>query len=157
MTDTPAPGLSCPAPLDHSSHITMAHGGGGTVMHRLLDEVFFEELGGAGAAARHDAATLPGAGRLAFTTDSYVIQPLFFPGGDIGSLAVHGTVNDLAMDGARPQYLSAGFILEEGLPVDTLRAVVRSMARAAAAAGVTVVTGDTKVVDRRGGDGRNPR
>lgn len=153
MTDTPAPGLSCPAPLDHSSHITMAHGGGGTVMHRLLDEVFFEELGGAGAAARHDAATLPGAGRLAFTTDSYVIQPLFFPGGDIGSLAVHGTVNDLAMAGARPQYLSAGFILEEGLPVDTLRAVVRSMARAAAAAGVTVVTGDTKVVDRRGGDG----
>ncbi len=130
----------------------MAHGGGGTVMHRLLDEVFFAEFGG-DPKTRHDAATLPGAGRLAFTTDSYVIQPLFFPGGDIGSLAVHGTVNDLAMAGARPRYLSAGFILEEGLPAETLRAVARSMAQAAAEAGVSIVTGDTKVIDRRGGDG----
>ena len=91
--------------------------------------------------------------KLAFTTDSYVVQPLFFPGGDIGTLAVNGTVNDLAMCGARPLYLSAGFILEEGLPMDTLWRVVQSMKLAAEQAGVQLVTGDTKVVDRGKGDG----
>ena len=102
----------------------------------------------------HDAAVLPVAGpRLAFTTDRFVVHPLFFPGGDIGKLAVYGTVNDLAMAGAKPAYLSAGFILEEGLPMDTLRRVVASMAEAARAAGVRIVTGDTKVVDRGKADG----
>jgi hydrogenase expression/formation protein HypE len=102
----------------------------------------------------HDSAVLPVEGaRLALTTDSYVVNPLFFPGGNIGKLAVCGTVNDLAMAGARPAYLSAGFILEEGLPMDTLRRVVASMAEAARAAGVRIVTGDTKVVDRGKGDG----
>jgi hydrogenase expression/formation protein HypE len=102
----------------------------------------------------HDAAVLPAGGtRLAFTTDSFVVHPLFFPGGDIGRLAVYGTVNDLAMAGAKPAYLSAGFILEEGLPMDVLRRVVASMAEAARTAGVQIVTGDTKVVDRGKGDG----
>ncbi len=102
----------------------------------------------------HDSAVLPAhEGRLALTTDSYVVSPLFFPGGDIGKLAVYGTVNDLAMAGARPAYLSAGFVLEEGLPMETLRRVVASMAEAARTAGVRIVTGDTKVVDRGKGDG----
>ena len=102
----------------------------------------------------HDSAVLPVEGaRLAFTTDTFVVSPLFFPGGDIGTLAVYGTVNDLAMAGAKPAYLSAGFILEEGLPMETLRRVVASMCEAARAAGVQIVTGDTKVVDRGKGDG----
>jgi hydrogenase expression/formation protein HypE len=105
-------------------------------------------------ASLHDGATWPvEKGTLAFTTDSYVVRPLFFPGGDIGSLAVHGTINDLAMCGAKPLYLSAGFILEEGLSLDVLQQVVNSMAEAARAAGVSIVTGDTKVVDRGKGDG----
>ena len=102
----------------------------------------------------HDSVVLPAdAARLAFTTDSYVVNPLFFPGGDIGKLAVYGTVNDLAMAGAKPAHLSTGFILEEGLPMETLRRVVASMAEAARTAGVQIVTGDTKVVDRGKGDG----
>jgi hydrogenase expression/formation protein HypE len=103
---------------------------------------------------RHDAAVLdPGKGRLAFTTDAYVVYPLFFPGGDIGSLAVYGTVNDLAMSGARPRFLSAAFVIEEGLPMETLWQVAQSMRRAADAAEVRIVTGDTKVVDKGRGDG----
>ncbi len=102
----------------------------------------------------HDSVVLPTQGaRLAFTTDSFVVSPLFFPGGDIGTLAVCGTVNDLAMAGAKPEYLSVGFILEEGLPIETLRRVVASMSQAAWAAGMRIVTGDTKVVDRGKGDG----
>jgi hydrogenase expression/formation protein HypE len=132
----------------------MAHGGGGRLMQDLIEQVFVREFSNAALEERHDGATLEiGGQRLAFTTDSYVVRPLFFPGGDIGSLAVNGTVNDLAMCGARPRWLSAGFIIEEGLPVETLRRVAASMQRAAAAAGVQLVTGDTKVVDKGKGDG----
>lgn len=123
-------------------------------MQQLIDRVFVAAFANPALDERHDGAVLdPGGRRIAFTTDSYVVRPLFFPGGDIGSLAVNGTVNDLAMCGARPRWLSAGFILEEGLPLDTLGRVVESMQTAAAAAGVTLVTGDTKVVDKGKGDG----
>jgi hydrogenase expression/formation protein HypE len=121
---------------------------------RLFEQVFLPAFSNGPLAARHDGALLDWNGaRLAFTTDSYVVRPLFFPGGNIGDLAVNGTVNDLAMCGARPVWLSVGFILEEGLPLETLRAVVQSMARAAATAGVQIVTGDTKVVERGRSDG----
>jgi hydrogenase expression/formation protein HypE len=145
--------LSCPIPIQQYPRVLMAHGGGGKLMHQLIEQIFAATFVPP-ANARHDAAALDLAGgRIAFTTDSYVINPLFFPGGDIGSLAVHGTVNDLAMSGARPRYLSAGFILEEGLPMETLWRVVQSMQRAAENVGVQIVTGDTKVVDRGKGDG----
>ncbi|HEY3265709.1 MAG TPA: hydrogenase expression/formation protein HypE [Armatimonadota bacterium] len=146
--------LSCPLPIERYPHVLMAHGGGGRLMHDLIEKMIAPAFGGASPEARHDSATLEAGGvTLAFTTDSYVVRPLFFPGGDIGSMAVHGTVNDLAMSGARPLALSAGFILEEGLPMDTLWAIVRSMQAAAESVGVTIVTGDTKVVDRGKGDG----
>ena len=124
-------------------------------MHQLIEKMFMAAFGNPALEARHDGAVFePGPGRLAFTTDSYVVRPLFFPGGDIGTLAVNGTVNDLAMCGARARFLSAGFILEEGLPMETLW---RSRAVDAGArlptAGVELVTGDTKVVDRGKGDG----
>ena len=146
--------LTCPTPAVSTDTIQMAHGSGGTIMHRLLDTVFMPAFGTSSLREQHDGAslTIDGA-RLAFTTDSFVVRPLFFPGGDIGTLAVNGTVNDLAMCGARPLYLSAGFILEEGLPVDTLKRVVTSMRETAEAAGVAIVTGDTKVVDKGRCDG----
>jgi hydrogenase expression/formation protein HypE len=145
---------NCPVPLANQDHVTLAHGGGGRMMHALLERVVLPAFGNQPLESRHDGAILDaGKGRLAFTTDSYVVHPLFFPGGDIGTLAVTGTVNDLAMCGARPLALSAGFILEEGLPMATLERVVASMARTARAAGVNIVTGDTKVVDRGKGDG----
>jgi hydrogenase expression/formation protein HypE len=123
-------------------------------MHQLLEKIFLPAFDNPFLAARHDGAILDVGGvRLAFTTDSYVVRPLFFPGGDIGTLAVNGTVNDLAMCGARPAFLSAGFVLEEGFPLEPLRRVVQSMRRAAEAAGVQLVCGDTKVVDRGKGDG----
>ncbi|HNT89553.1 MAG TPA: AIR synthase related protein, partial [Candidatus Hydrogenedentes bacterium] len=141
--------LSCPMPHASSPVITMAHGGGGTAMHRLIEDVFLRAFDNPLLAQRHDAARIAIDGaRIAFTTDSYVVQPLEFPGGDIASLAVHGTVNDLAMAGARPLYLSAGFILEEGLSIELLLRLVASMRRAADACGVQVVTGDTKVIER---------
>lgn len=146
--------LSCPAPITTADTVQMAHGSGGTMMHRLLESVFLPAFGNPALDAQHDGAALNIHGeRLAFTTDSFVVHPLFFPGGDIGTLAVNGTVNDLAMCGAYPRYLSAGFILEEGLPLDTLKRVVESMRSAAQEAGVCIVTGDTKVVDRGKGDG----
>ena len=146
---------SCPVPLSHPETVLLAHGGGGRLMHQLLERVFLSAFSNPLLDTGHDAAVLDAGGpaRLAFTTDSYVVRPLFFPGGDIGSLAVYGTVNDLAMAGARPRFLSAAFIIEEGFPVATLERVVASMCQAAAAAGVVVVTGDTKVVDRGKGDG----
>jgi hydrogenase expression/formation protein HypE len=154
MDNTEGSALSCPVPLRHDGRVMLAHGGGGKIMHQLIEEVFLSAFANATLASRHDGAILCfGPDRLAFTTDSFVVHPLIFPGGDIGSLAVHGTVNDLAMCGARPLYLSAGFILEEGLPMETLHHVVRSMRQAADKAGVQVVTGDTKVVDRGKGDG----
>lgn len=146
--------LACPVPVTSTASIQMAHGSGGTIMHRLLDSVFLPAFANEISSAQHDGASLEIRGaRLAFTTDSFVVRPLFFPGGDIGTLAVNGTVNDLAMCGARPLYLSAGFILEEGLPLETLQRVVESMQRAAAEAEVLIVTGDTKVVDKGKGDG----
>ena len=148
------PGIVCPAPINPHSQILLAHGGGGRLMQQLLDSVFLPAFANPLLNARHDGAVIElGAMRLAFTTDSYVVKPLFFPGGDIGSLAVNGTINDLAMCGARPLFLSAGFIIEEGLPMETLQRVVTSMRHAAHAAGVAIVTGDTKVVDKGKGDG----
>lgn len=144
---------ACPAPAPPSGTVQLAHGGGGSLMHRLLARVILPPFHCPALAAAHDGAVLEAPGRIAFTTDGYVVRPLEFPGGDIGTLAVHGTVNDLAMCGARPLWLSAAFILEEGLPLATLERVVASMARAAAEAGVSIVTGDTKVVDRGHGDG----
>ncbi len=144
----------CPLPTFEKKTILLAHGGGGRLMQELIRDVFVRAFDNPMLAQLHDGATFPvEKGTLAFTTDSYVVSPLFFPGGDIGSLAVHGTINDLAMCGATPLCLSAGFILEEGLDVETLRRVVDSMATAAQAAGVPIVTGDTKVVDRGKGDG----
>lgn len=152
MTDFSS--LSCPSPLGQYSTVVLAHGGGGRLMHQLLERVFVSAFRNPVLETRHDAAVLDlGGVRVAFTTDSYVVRPLFFPGGDIGTLAVNGTVNDLAMGGARPRYLSAGFIIEEGFPIETLQRVVASMREAAAAGGVEIVTGDTKVVDHGKGDG----
>jgi hydrogenase expression/formation protein HypE len=146
--------LSCPLPLRDHPQVLLAHGGGGRLTDQLIREAFLPAFHNAILDAQHDGALLEiGGVRLAFSTDSYVVQPLFFPGGDIGSLAVNGTVNDLAMCGARPLYLSAGFIIEEGLPMETLWRVAQSMGQAAAAAHVQLVTGDTKVVDRGKGDG----
>jgi len=134
--------------------ILLAHGGGGKLMHQLIEQMFVPMFGSATLHLRHDAAAIALNGqKLAFTTDSYVVYPLFFPGGDIGSLAVNGTVNDLAMVGAHPLYLSVGFILEEGLPMETLWQIVQSMQQAALTANVQIITGDTKVVDRGKGDG----
>jgi hydrogenase expression/formation protein HypE len=146
--------INCPIPLQQYPHVLMAHGGGGRLMHQLLENVFAKAFGNPMLDTRHDSAqfNVPAA-RLALTTDSYVVRPLFFPGGDIGSLAVHGTVNDLAMSGARPLYLSCAFILEEGLPMATLGRVVGSMRDAAQRCGVQIITGDTKVVDKGKGDG----
>ncbi|MGV9306043.1 MULTISPECIES: hydrogenase expression/formation protein HypE [unclassified Nonomuraea] len=135
-------------------HITMAHGSGGKATQTLVEAVFLESFRNPLLEPLEDGAVLDvGTARLAFTTDSYVVSPLFFPGGDIGDLAVNGTVNDLSVCGARPLYLSAGFVLEEGFPVEDLRRITASMAAAAAAAGVLIVTGDTKVVQRGKADG----
>ncbi|APW62955.1 hydrogenase expression/formation protein HypE [Paludisphaera borealis] len=151
---------ACPVPQSRYEHILLGHGSGGQLTAELIGKLFVPGFGGDVLGALEDAATLSlssGNGvhgpRLAFTTDSFVVRPLFFPGGDIGRLAVHGTVNDLAVAGARPLFLSSAFILEEGLPLDDLRRIVASMRAACAEAGVTLVTGDTKVVDRGKGDG----
>jgi hydrogenase expression/formation protein HypE len=130
--------------------VTLAHGSGGKATRRLVEELFVEELSNPVLDRLGDAAVADG---LAFTTDSYVVKPLFFPGGDIGELAVNGTVNDLAVAGAEPMWLSAGFVIEEGFPLDQLRLIVCSMASAAERAGVAIVAGDTKVVERGGADG----
>lgn len=145
--------LTCPAPTITDETVQLAHGGGGRAMARLIDSIIRPTFGDVELDRRHDGAALELTGPVAFTTDSYVVRPLAFPGGNIGTLAVNGTVNDLAMCGARPLYLSVGLILEEGLPLDMLRRVVASMRDAAAAVGVRLVTGDTKVVDRGKADG----
>lgn len=145
---------SCPIPKDQYPHILLAHGGGGKLMHQLIQKLFVTAFRNPDLELQHDGALLDlPANRIAFTTDSYVVRPLFFPGGNIGHLAVHGTVNDLAMCGARPLFLSAGFILEEGLSVDTLWDVVTTMQHSAQESGVRIVTGDTKVVEKGKGDG----
>lgn len=145
---------ACPLPIQQYPQVLLAHGGGGKLMHQLIEQMFVPVFGNPTLNARQDAATLTlNDPKFAFTTDSYVVHPLVFPGGDIGSLAVYGTINDLAMVGARPLYLSVGFILEEGLPMATLWQIVQSMQQAAQGAKVQIVTGDTKVVDRGKGDG----
>ena len=130
--------------------VTLADGSGGKATRRLVEGLFVKELSNPLLDELGDAAVADG---LAFTTDSFVVKPLFFPGGDIGELAVNGTVNDLAVAGAEPLWLSAGFVIEEGFPLDDLRRIARSMSRAAKAAGVAVVAGDTKVVERGSADG----
>lgn len=144
----------CPVPLSDFKEITLAHGDGGALTHQLFEQLIRPAFDNPLLNQLHDGAVFDINGtRLAFTTDSYVVRPYFFPGGDIGMLAVNGTINDLAMCGARPLYLSAGLILEEGLPMADLQRVVASMQKAAKAAGVQLVTGDTKVVDKGSGDG----
>jgi hydrogenase expression/formation protein HypE len=131
------------------TQITLSHGGGGKATHNLIEALFSATFDNPMLREMNDCAVFAvGEGRMAFTTDSYVVSPIFFPGGDIGELAVNGTVNDLAMSGAQPLYLSCGFILEEGFPVDDLKRIVESMARAAKRVGVLIVTGDTKVVNK---------
>lgn len=145
--------LACPAPLRHDT-VQLAHGGGGRLSRELIESIFLPAFGDPALLLRHDSAVVQvPAGRIAMTTDGYVVRPLFFPGGDIGKLAVYGTVNDLAMAGATPRWLSASFVLEEGMPLDDLQRIVQSMRDAAQAADVAIVTGDTKVVDRGKGDG----
>ena len=146
--------LSCPLPRPTTERILLAHGGGGRLSNQLIEDVFLPAFSNPALNGRHDGALLAISGaRLAMTTDSYVVRPIIFPGGTIGDLAVNGTVNDLAMCGARPVALSAGFILEEGLAMETLRHVVHSMRDAALVASVPIMTGDTKVVDKGKGDG----
>ncbi|MEZ4451286.1 MAG: hydrogenase expression/formation protein HypE [Nannocystaceae bacterium] len=151
MTETPA--LHCPLPFSDYDRVVLAHGGGGRVMQRLIRDLFVRELGGDELRRGHDGAVLRPRGPIAMTTDAFTVSPRRFPGGDLGSLAVHGTVNDLAMCGARPIALAASFILEEGLPLRELAELVASMGAAARRCGVEVVTGDTKVVERGCGDG----
>lgn len=147
-------GLQCPIPIGDYPHVLMAHGGGGRLSQMLVERMFAPVFDNPALELLHDGALLNvGGSRLAFSTDSFVVSPLFFPGGDIGSLAIYGTVNDLAMCGARPLGLSAGLIIEEGLAMETLWQVVQSMQAAARCAGVSIVTGDTKVVERGKGDG----
>jgi hydrogenase expression/formation protein HypE len=147
-------GWTCPRPLQNYPTIVMGHGSGGKMMADLIEHLFAPAFDNQWLAQMGDATALDlPPGRTAFTTDSFVVSPLFFPGGNIGELAVNGTVNDLAMRGARPLFLSAGFILEEGLPMETLGRVVTAMAEACRKAGVMVTTGDTKVVERGHGDG----
>ena len=149
-----ASGPVCPVPISRYPAVLLAHGGGGKLTQHLIQSMFQPQFSNPALNELHDGATLSIAGaRLAFTTDAHVVSPIVFPGGDIGMLAVNGTVNDLAMCGAQPLYLAAALIIEEGLPMERLWEIVRSMSAAAAAAGVQIVTGDTKVVERGKGDG----
>lgn len=155
MSDQPNfQGFVCPLPLRDYPTIVLGHGSGGRLSADLIQHLFVPLFDNPALSGLNDQAVLDVNGaRLAFSTDSFVVNPLFFPGGDIGSLAIHGTVNDLAVSGAQPLFISAGFILEEGLPMDDLGRITTSMANAAKAAGVQVVTGDTKVVNKGHGDG----
>jgi len=146
--------MQCPIPISDYPRVLLAHGGGGKLMHNLIEKMFSAAFTNDILQQDHDSAQIELSGnKIAFTTDSYVVKPLFFPGGDIGSLAVNGTVNDLSMSGAVPKYLSLGLIIEEGFGMNDLWLVVQSIAAAAAAAGVKIATGDTKVVDKGKGDG----
>ena len=147
-------GMTCPVPLRDFNQIVMGHGGGGKLTSELIEYLFLPAFGNNHLNQLGDSAILNiGEQRLAFSTDSFVIRPLFFPGGNIGDLAINGTVNDLAMSGAKPLYLSAAFIIEEGLRMESLHEIIKSMSLAARRAGVHIVTGDTKVVERGHGDG----
>lgn len=154
MTTVRFDGPVCPVPLQDTERVQLGHGSGGKLSARLLRERFLPHLGNPYLAQLGDGAVVPVAtAEIVLSTDSFVVSPLEFPGGNIGLLAVHGTINDVAMMGARPSYLTAGFVLEEGLPLELLERIVQSMARAAQAAGVPLVTGDTKVVERGKADG----
>lgn len=142
----------CPLPLRETKRIVLGHGGGGVLSEELIENLFLPAFGTGDGAARDSAVLTVAAGRIALSTDSYVVQPLFFPGGNIGDLAVNGTINDLAMSGAQPLGLTSGFILEEGLEIDVLGRIAQSMGKAADNAGVAIVTGDTKVVERGSAD-----
>lgn len=145
--------LSCPIPKSEYDKVLLAHGGGGTLSHQLLQKIFFPQFKNELLDVHHDGAMFEINGnKFAFTTDSYVVSPIFFPGGNIGELAVNGTVNDLVVCGAKPLFISAGFIIEEGFEIEELWKVVLSMKAAAEEAGVKIVTGDTKVVDKGKGD-----
>ncbi|MCW2505697.1 MAG: hydrogenase expression/formation protein HypE [Actinomycetia bacterium] len=145
---------TCPVPLRDTPFVVMGHGGGGAMSGELVEHLFLPAFGDAAAPGLADSAVITAGGaRLAFSTDSYVVKPMFFPGGSIGDLAVNGTVNDLAMSGATPLYLSTAFILQEGTALADIRRIARAMGTAASAAGVQLVTGDTKVVDSASGDG----
>jgi hydrogenase expression/formation protein HypE len=151
--DSTLPGAACPLPITHRDQIVLGHGSGGKLTSQLIEQVFLPAFSNPVLDRLDDQAVLQVNGsRLAFTTDAFVVTPIFFPGGDIGRLSVNGTVNDLAMSGARPLYLAAAFILEEGLATADLRRVVDSMSAAAKQAGVQLVAGDTKVVNRGKGD-----
>ena len=153
MSSDSTPFGECPVPISGPEEILLGHGSGGKLTARLIEKIILPAFRNPALERLDDQAILPfGGARLAFTTDSYVVTPIFFPGGDIGELAVNGTVNDLAMGGATPLYLSLAFILEEGLPIGDLERVIQSVRRAAVRAGVDVVTGDTKVVGRGSGD-----
>lgn len=140
---------ACPVPLTEYEHILLAHGGGGKLTHQLISRIFYPAFNNPFLNQDHDGSVFPvGNRRLAVSTDSFVVDPIFFPGGNIGDLAINGTVNDLACCGATPLYLTAGFIIEEGLPIEDLVTIVSSMQAAATQAGVQIITGDTKVVER---------
>lgn len=145
--------LQCPMPKFDFDLITLGHGSGGILTHQLLNTGVFSLLSNPLLNEKHDGAVFEASGKLAFSTDSYVVAPIFFPGGNIGELAVNGTVNDLSMCGARPRYLSLAFIIEEGLPMTQFWQILDTIKQAAEAAGVSVVTGDTKVVEKGKGDG----
>ncbi len=154
MSEITFDGWTCPLPLRDYPTIVMGHGGGGKLSAELIQHLFLPAFANDALTNLGDSAVIQFEGaRLAVSTDSFVVRPLFFPGGDIGKLAVHGTVNDVAMSGATPVYLTCGFIIEEGLPLDTLGRIVDSMATAAREAGVQLIAGDTKVVDKGHGDG----
>ena len=153
MAGVLSPALACPLPLAANQQVLLGHGSGGKLSAELMRTIFLPAFGNAELNRMDDQAALElGGSRIAFTTDSFVVKPLFFPGGNIGELAVYGTVNDLAVGGAEPKFLSASFILEEGLPLETLRRVVDAMGAAARRVGVSIVTGDTKVVEKGSGD-----
>ncbi len=146
--------LSCPIPISDYPKVLLAHGGGGKLMQSLIEKMFRPSFSNSLLAQNHDSTVINvKADKIAFTTDSYVVKPIFFPGGDIGTLAVNGTVNDLSMSGAIPRYISIGLIIEEGFPMEDLWRVVKSINASAKEAGVEIVTGDTKVVDKGKGDG----
>ncbi|MFA6455756.1 MAG: hydrogenase expression/formation protein HypE [Bacteroidota bacterium] len=149
MKNDIAQGLNCPIPMNDYATVVLAHGGGGKLTHQLIEQVFKKHFSNPDLDLMHDGAMVEiGNGRIAISTDSYVVSPIIFPGGNIGELAVNGTVNDIAMCGAQPKYLSASFIIEEGLNIGELETIVQSMALAAKKSGVSIVTGDTKVVPR---------
>lgn len=153
MTDINFDAWTCPMPLRDNPFIVLGHGGGGKLSSELVEHLFLPAFDNAALRALGDSAVIELSGRLSVSTDGFVVRPRFFPGGNIGELAVNGTVNDVAMSGAVPKYLTVGFVLEEGLPIEELGMIVDSMAKAAEAAGVVLITGDTKVVDRGHGDG----